>query len=51
MLSFFTYTPLIASTDFDGPMTDLMTTTSGVISLVLVIAGAGLIISILWRAK
>lgn len=41
------YTSLISSTDFDGLQTDLLTTASGVISLVLIVAALGLLYKIL----
>lgn len=44
MISFFlTWTPLIASTDFDGVKADTMTTVTGIIAVILAIM-AGLII-------
>ncbi len=43
------YTSLIDASMFDGPKADLLVTVTGVISLVLIVAGASIIIKILWN--
>jgi hypothetical protein len=43
------YTPLINEAMFDGPKADILATCSGIIALVLVVAGASIIISIIWK--
>lgn len=43
------WTPLIASTDFDGIKTDILTVSGGILAVMLVIIGIGLLISVLGR--
>jgi len=43
------WTPLIASTDFDGIKADVLTTSGGILSVLLVIVGIGLLVKILGR--
>lgn len=41
------WTPLIASTDFDGIKADVLTASAGMLAVLLVIAGVGLLIHIM----
>lgn len=43
------WTPLIASTDFDGIKTDVLTTAGGILAVLLVIIGVGLLVRVLGR--
>jgi len=45
----FAWTPLIATTDFDGIKTDVLTTAGGIISVLLIIIGIGLLVRTLGR--
>lgn len=46
---FYAWTPLIASTDFDGIKADVLTTAGGILSVLLVIIGVGLLVRVLGR--
>jgi hypothetical protein len=46
---FFGWTPLISSSDFIGIVTDVGTTASGIISVVLVVLGLGILVRVLSR--
>lgn len=41
------WTPLIASTDFDGIKADLLVCVGGILALVIIIAGIGVLIRVL----
>lgn len=43
------WTPLITATDFDGPRADVLTMAGGIVSLVLIIAGLGFLITTITR--
>jgi len=43
------WTPLIASTDFDGIQVDLMTAVTGLLSLALIIVGVGVLYRVFAR--
>jgi hypothetical protein len=43
------WTPLIASSDFTGIQTDVLTACAGILAVMLVIVGVGLLIRILGR--
>lgn len=43
------WTPLVALTDFDGIKTDVLTTSSGIVSILLIIVGIGLLVKVLGR--
>lgn len=47
--AFAEYTPLIASTDFDGIRTDVLTTAGGVVSIMLVVVGLAILIRTLGK--
>ena len=44
-----TWTPLVASTDFDGIKADVITLSGGILAVLLVILGIGLIVKVLAR--
>ena len=44
-----TWTPLIAATDFDGIRADLLTSTAGLLSIVLIILGVGVLYRVFSR--
>ena len=46
---FAAYTSLITSTDFDGIKTDVLTTASGIIAVLLIIVGLGILVKVLGR--
>lgn len=46
---FLAWTPLIASTDFDGIKADVLTTSGGILAVLLVIVGVGLLVRTLGR--
>lgn len=46
---FYAWTPLINTADFIGIMTDVGTTATGIISVVLVVLGLGILIKVLGR--
>lgn len=46
---FLAWTPLIASTDFDGIKADVLTTAGGILAVLLVIIGVGLLVRVLGR--
>lgn len=43
------WTPLVQATYFDGIRADMLTSTAGVISLVLIVVGVGLLIRVFTR--
>lgn len=43
------WTPLIASTDFDGIKADVLTSAGGILAVLLVIVGIGLLVKVLGR--
>jgi len=45
----FTWTPLITSEMFTGIQTDVLTTATGIISVVLIVLGIGILIRVLAR--
>lgn len=47
--AFADYTPLIASTDFDGIRTDVLTSAGGLISVIVVVVGLGILIRTLGK--
>ncbi|BCS53909.1 hypothetical protein [Geobacter sp. SVR] len=44
-----TWTPLVTSTMFDGIHADMLTTSGGILSVLLIILGIGLIVKVLAR--
>ncbi len=45
----YAWVPLIASTDFDGIKADVLTTSGGILAVLLVIVGVGLLVRVLGR--
>lgn len=43
------WTPLVALTDFDGIKTDVLTTSAGIVAVLLIIVGIGLLVRVLGR--
>lgn len=43
------YTSLISATDFNGIQTDVLTTASGIIAILLIIVGLGILVKVLGR--
>lgn len=43
------WTPLIATTDFDGIKVDVLTAASGIVAILLIIVGIGLLVKVLSR--
>lgn len=43
------WTPLIAATDFNGIRADVLTTATGIISIVLIVVGLGILVRVLSR--
>lgn len=48
-VSFAAWTPLITSGDFDGIKADVLTTSGGILAVLLVIVGVGLLVRVLGR--
>lgn len=46
---FLTWTPLINSADFDGIKSDVLTTSGGILAVLLVIIGVGLLVRVLGK--
>ena len=44
-----TWTPLIASTDFDGIRSDVLVACGGILAVLLIIIGVGLLVKMLGR--
>lgn len=46
---FLAWTPLINTSDFAGIQTDLTTTATGIVSILLIIVGIGILVRVLGR--
>jgi hypothetical protein len=44
-----TWTPLIAASDFTGIQTDLLTTATGMVSILLIVVGLGFLLRALFK--
>ena len=49
VLSFAAWTPLIAATDFDGIKSDVLTSSGGILCVLLIIVGIGLLVKVIGR--